>query len=148
MSLFLKIRGLQCLQNLFHYSYRYYVIPASIYLSKWEAAMVIYAVVKFQDLSAVKLVFASVMYYFFLYASLTSAGKAYLEFGDILKKWRINLLRIQKGVLSKNSRCMIKRLESVQPLAFYVGEFYFITIDSLLTILDEIINNTITLLYL
>lgn len=147
-SLFLKLRSFQNLHNMWHYNYRYFVQTAYIFLAKLDASLVIYSIVIFWDLSAVKLVFASAIFYFYLYVELTTAGNLYASSDYLLKKWQRKILTAHKGILNRPCKCLLKQIDSVKPFACHVGIFYSITTNSLLTVANEIMNNTLTLLLL
>lgn len=147
-SLYKKLRQFQHLYNVWQYNFRYVFIVTFVFLFGWETTLAMFVVVKFQDLSALKLVFATLVFYSCLVTFLGSAGAIYSASSEILQKWKALVIRKGKGKMSRSSKCLLKQLHSMHPIQFCIGTFYTVTGETWLSVTNDIINTTVTLLFL
>lgn len=143
-----KLREFQNLHISWHYNYRHVFSVAFVFISQWEASLSMYVVIKFQDLSALKLVFATLVFYSFLVVFLGSCGAIHLVSAKILQKWSALILRSEGGKISKSNKYLLKQIRSMHPTQSYIGSFYFVTSETMLSVINELINNTVTLMFL
>lgn len=82
----------QYLQNLRHRCFRAVTQPTSIYLRKLAGILSLYWVIKFQDLSALKLMFGTTVYFVKVYIEIQTAADLYSVSNEIKNKWRKKLV--------------------------------------------------------
>lgn len=146
----MNLRALQILHGLWHKSYRYLMHSYSTAMIIGSTSISIYGVVKFQDISALKLALMSLQFWFHLYADHRLCGKLHENSLKCFEEWA-RLISRNAGFrhrTSLNSKVVVKQIKSMPPFRVYVGASYFLRIESLLVAFDRIVNNTVTLLFL
>lgn len=106
--------------------------------------MSIYGMIKFQDLSAVKLGMANQAFVFVLYATVSTQGKLHEKSTKCLELWKNQMLLF--GKLSYKSNFVGRKLKSMRPLKTYVGPFYYVEKETWLCVVDTVLNTTVTFL--
>lgn len=146
----MNFRALQILNGLWHKSYRYLMHSYSTAMIIGSTSISIYGVVKFQDISALKLVLISLQFWFHLYADHQLCGKLHENSLKFFEEWTRFISR-KAGTrhrMSLNSKMAVKHFKSMPPFRVYVGASYLLRIESLLVVFDRIVNNAVTLLFL
>lgn len=147
-NLFLKVRAFQCLHNIWHSNFRHGFQIGCTFVSKWAASLALYCVIRFQDLTAVKIVCGGVLFYLCLCANFNYFGSLYETSGDAFQKWKEVIIHRRRGSFNKDSKWMLKRLCAVTSVKTHVGIFFSITSESLLELLNDVVDSTVTLLFL
>ncbi len=114
------------------------------YGSILEASMAVYGMVKFQSLSAIKLGFATQIFVYILYATLSTQGSLHENSTSILESWT-NQVILHRNI-SFRPKYFTRKLKALRPLKTYVGSFYFVTKETLFNVVDSVLDLTTTLL--
>ncbi len=115
-----------------------------------STSIAIYGVVKFQDMSALKVAVMSLQFWFHQYADHRLCGTFHESSQKFLEEWTRSITRKAGGrnKMSLNSKVVLKHIRSMPPFRVCVGEQYFLRIESLLVAFDRIVDYTVTLLFL
>lgn len=148
IKVFLKLREYQYLQNLRHYCFRAVAQPTTIYLRKYAGAISLYCVIKFQDLSAMKMMCGTIIYFVKVYIEIQTAVDLCGVSEELIDNWSKGLAYKKTSNLYGNRKYLLKLVNSFQPLKTHVGDYFFYESGTWLETVNEIVDLVVSLLFM